>query len=201
MTPPRRARLAAAAVGLALAACGRADAPAAGDDPPAAAEPAEPDEVRVIDDGRIHRSIAFIRAPDPGVKVVAVDGLSLPPDATAADAAARRLELGSRVATSLDPAPHLDGEVDSLVFTGHLVVPEEGLVTFTVDGPRDVRFTVHRAELVTGPRGRAAIGLAAGYHPFELAWILPDDGAPRLDVTWSGPGIDAGPIPPEALVR
>lgn len=175
---------------LAVTACGRV----ADDGDAPAAEPAPVDEVRVIDDGRIHPAVSFFVAPEPGVSVFAVDRL----DDASADLP---LDVEPRVATSLDPTPHLADGVDSLVFRGHLVVPEEGLVTFTVDGPQDVVLKVHGTTLVHGERGRGAIGLAVGHHPYQLAWILPEDGEPRLDVTWEGPGITPGPIPPEALTR
>ncbi|NLN94196.1 MAG: DUF4838 domain-containing protein [Candidatus Hydrogenedens sp.] len=109
---------------------------------------------------------------------------------------APRLDLG--------PTEKYQPSVESLLYTGYIEIPRDGVYAFSVrsnDGSRlKINDTVvvdndglHKAVTVTGFRS-----MEKGFYPFELAYF--DAGGDcALEVFYSGPDIPCQPLPESAL--
>ncbi|MCC5838843.1 MAG: PKD domain-containing protein [Opitutales bacterium] len=104
------------------------------------------------------------------------------------------------------------GERFAYRFTGYLKVEESGAHTFRARVRDNVIFRLGGLTVLDTGRGKkfsgpvthqATVGLAAGYHAFEIAFHASDSNAsdwfPLLEMAWGGPGFDLRAFMPEDL--
>lgn len=113
-------------------------------------------------------------------------------------------EEGVSPRLDLGPTEKHQPSVESLLYTGYIEIPTEGVYAFGVrsnDGSRLIingetvvdNDGLHKAETVTGFRR-----MQKGFYPFELAYF-DAGGDAALEVFYTGPGIDFQTIPEKAL--
>jgi len=95
-----------------------------------------------------------------------------------------------------------------MLFSGYLNVPQDGGYTFYLQADTGALLRIHDATVVDADFGYKAgnevsgtIQLKAGLHAFRLYYARRDQGKPRLNFSWSGPGIDKQAIPATAFRR
>lgn len=94
-----------------------------------------------------------------------------------------------------------------LLFIGYLKVPADGDYTFYLSADTRALLRLHAAAVLDADFGygftqptelSARLPLQAGLHPVRLYYASGTSGTPRLNLSWSGPGIDKQPIPASA---
>ncbi len=106
------------------------------------------------------------------------------------------------VSTSVVPnfVAHRKGE-----YSGHVLVPTDGVYTFSVEANHEAGLEVAGRELVDmkglGPYRvwKAGISLRAGFHPIKVWYQPPKRGRNSLTLKYSGPGIERQRVPDGAL--
>jgi uncharacterized sulfatase len=94
-----------------------------------------------------------------------------------------------------------------LEFAGLLEVPESGVYTFALQTDRGALLQIHDATVIDADKGydpgseiTAEIRLEEGYHPVQLVYVgAEEEGAPSLQLQWSGPGFSKQYIEPRRL--
>ncbi len=146
-------------------------------------------------------ALQFIVAPKPGLRMRRFRGGFI--TVRAMDA----LEpLEDRVVERLGlPKDHPPDQF-GLIFEGFIEAPHDGVYTFTLRSDDGSVLELHN-ELLIDRDGAASwewhqgrIALAAGWHPIRLAYY-DISGEERLQVRWSGPGIEESPIPSQRLAH
>jgi hypothetical protein len=96
------------------------------------------------------------------------------------------------------------------LISGLLEVPADGEYSLSLSTPGRAVVRLHEATLIDADAGydRGAtvsgrVRLAAGKHAIRIYHLVDsaDKGQPTLTLTWSGPGVEAGPIPAAAFSR
>lgn len=82
-----------------------------------------------------------------------------------------------------------------MLFTGYLEIPQSGSYTFFLAADTGAVLRIHDATVIDADYGYRAgtersgsIQLQAGLHPFRLYYARRNQGKPRLEFSWSGPG-------------
>lgn len=100
------------------------------------------------------------------------------------------------------PAGPLD---QGLLYTGYLSVPATGTWNFTITSDSGALLKIHDILVVDddfnhdGSPSAGSVLLEAGLHPFRIYYRNRSTETPQLDITWSGPGVIAEPLPASAL--
>ncbi len=119
---------------------------------------------------------------------------------------ATKTPLWTRGAPTIDLSqqPREDGFV--FRFRGELCAPRSGIYRFALRCNDGARLRIGSADVVdyggihpTSER-IGFVALEAGWHPIEVLYVE-NRGSQALGMTWEGPGIARGPIPPSALKR
>ena len=94
------------------------------------------------------------------------------------------------------------------LFTGYLNIPRPGDYTFYLAADTGALLRVHEATVIDADYGYRAgaersgrIRLQAGLHPFRLYYSRRDQGRPKLEFSWEGPGLAKAPVPADAFRR
>ncbi|MCB9899281.1 MAG: alpha-L-fucosidase [Planctomycetes bacterium] len=149
----------------------------------------------------LHAPVTFVRAPDPGLRVEIFEGRFEALDAMLASEPVSR--GGAR---GVDPSAAPRAEDVGLRFSGVLTVPRDGVFRFTLASDDGSRLRVAGETVVDldGLHGMSVksgeIALRAGWHEIEVDWFNASGGA-GLALSWSGPGVAAGPVPAEAFAH
>lgn len=154
-----------------------------------------------LDPADLLPAVAFIRAPDPGLRFQAyLDGWQT------LDQLAER----EPAATGTTDRPSLDAllrpENSAVVFEGFLRVPADGLYTLTTISDDGSRWYVGDQRVVEndglhGPEARhGRIGLQAGWHPIRIEYFNARGGR-SLELRWAGPGFAEQVVPADAWAR
>ncbi|MDF9832674.1 arylsulfatase A-like enzyme [Ereboglobus sp. PH5-5] len=106
-----------------------------------------------------------------------------------------------------DTKPAKQHVAGAISFTGYLQIPADGEYTFHLLARNGATLRIHDATVVDADYGyqgdaekTGAMKLKAGLHPFRLVCrSAKDRTAPRLDVSWSAPGLPKQPIPAGAF--
>ncbi len=159
--------------------------------------------IRIITADDWHDAVPFVRPPDPGLLVERFEG-----EWRSLDQMGERLPVSRAVVPGVDAARDVPRpEQAALRYTGHVLVPRDGLYTFSCGSDDGSRLRIH-GELVVdndglhGMRERSGkVALRAGHHPIEITWF--NAGGPAtLDVRWSGPSVGRGAVLlPDVLFR
>ncbi|MHC4199620.1 MAG: PA14 domain-containing protein, partial [Planctomycetota bacterium] len=92
-------------------------------------------------------------------------------------------------------------------YSGYVLVPTDGVYTFSVEANHEAALEVAGRELVDmkglGPYRvwKAGISLRAGFHPIRVWYRPPKRGRSSLTVRYSGPGIERQRVPDWALFQ
>ncbi|MHC4502081.1 MAG: PA14 domain-containing protein, partial [Planctomycetota bacterium] len=92
-------------------------------------------------------------------------------------------------------------------YSGYVLVPADGVYTFSVEANHEAGLEVAGRELVDmkglGPYRvwKAGISLRAGFHPIRVWYRPPKRGRSSLTVRYSGPGIERQRVPDWALFQ
>jgi hypothetical protein len=91
-----------------------------------------------------------------------------------------------------------------IVYTGYIEVPQSGMYTFTTRSDDGSALYLGSVKVVDNDgihstrNASGSVGLLAGKHAFRVEF-LEFEGQQLLEVSWKGPGVTDGPIPPDAL--
>jgi uncharacterized repeat protein (TIGR03806 family) len=107
-------------------------------------------------------------------------------------------EAGKCLPGRVIAAPPVE-EGESVTLQGFLQAPADGVYTFTLQASGVAKLFVGEAR-VADTHGPGAIGLRKGKHLFKVLFTHAK-GKPHLALRWSGPGLEAGPVPRGALWR
>jgi hypothetical protein len=114
--------------------------------------------------------------------------------------------VSKSVAADFAFPPGARNEFFGLEYFGAITVPADGVYTFYTTSDDGSRLYIADKLVVPNdyPHGatekKGTIGLRAGRHPIYVAYFQGAVDA-VLQVLWEGPGIEKGPIPPEALTQ
>lgn len=106
-----------------------------------------------------------------------------------------------------DTSPVKQDADGAVIHTGYLQVPADGEYTFHLLARDGATLRIHDAAVIDADYGyhgdvekSGRMKLKAGLHPFSLVWLnVKDRAAPRLEISWSAPGLPKKPIPAEAF--
>lgn len=159
--------------------------------------------IRIIGPDEWHSGVSFVRPPAPGLLVEAFEG-----EWRSLDQMAGRIPATRSVVLGVDAARDAPrGEHAALRYTGHLLVPRDGLYTFTTRSDDGSRLRIQGMMVVDNDGTHAMreksgkVALRAGHHPIEITWFNAR-GAAGLEVRWSGPSVGRGvALSPDVLFQ
>ena len=140
--------------------------------------------------------VAEILAPDASLSGRGPQDLPLSRARTSTRRVVRRIDV--------QHAPQEDRFV--LRYHGILTVPEDGDFQFNLTSDDGSWLELDGAQVIDngGEHGAttrgALVSLDAGAHSFSLV-MFESGGDQALELTWEGPGVESGPIPPEAFTH
>lgn len=109
-------------------------------------------------------------------------------------------------ATGTAATPTLPEGAGGLLFTGWIQVPQDGEYTIGIATDTAALLRIHDATVIDADAGYTAgsektgkIKLQAGLHPFRLFYIHRGEATPKLEFTWTGPGLEKQSIPASAF--
>jgi hypothetical protein len=95
-----------------------------------------------------------------------------------------------------------------MLFTGYLDIPRAGYYTFYLTADTGALLRIHEATVIDADYGYLAgaersgrIRLQAGLHPFRLYYARRNQGQPKLEFSWEGPGVTRALVPATAFRR
>lgn len=145
--------------------------------------------------------VSFIRRPDAGLSVARFEG-----GWQTLDQMAEREPVSRGTCTQFDAGECSQEEHAALAFTGHILVPENGIYEFFTSSDDGSRLMIGGQTVVEndGLHGMkevgGQVGLQSGFHPIRVEYFNAS-GAAGLEVRWSGPGIVKQSIPGEVLFQ
>jgi hypothetical protein len=110
--------------------------------------------------------------------------------------------------TGLDLSVRTRDDNISLLYTGYLNVPADGIYTLYLNTDGRAFLRIHEASVLDADFGytggtevSAGIRLKAGRHPLRLGYVRGAGGTPSLTLQWSSSDITKQAVPATALVR
>ena len=101
-----------------------------------------------------------------------------------------------------DPKAAKGARQGAMLFEGFIDVPQDGDYTFYLSADAGALMRLHGATLVDADYGyqpgterSATVRLRAGLHPFRLFYLLKRTTDPKLELQWTGPGINKQVVP------
>jgi Alpha-L-fucosidase/Chitobiase/beta-hexosaminidase C-terminal domain/PA14 domain len=143
-----------------------------------------------FDESLFKPAIQFVRAPDPGLRLRRFDGHFRSLDELRAATA-----VEERVVESFALPTGRPKELYGLIYEGFIEVPSDGVYAFTMRSDDASRLFVHNSPVIDHGDGaswewwQGRIPLRAGWHPIRVEFVQ-QKGEDRLQVRWSGPGIE-----------
>ncbi|MEI6196169.1 MAG: sulfatase-like hydrolase/transferase, partial [Verrucomicrobiota bacterium] len=109
-------------------------------------------------------------------------------------------------ASQPDLKNHISGHDGGLFFTGYLKIPRDGDYVFYLAADTGALLRIHDMTVLDADYGYSGgkeisgnIRLQAGLHPFRLYYTHWNSVTPRLNFSWSGPGLPKATIPGTAF--
>ncbi|MDO6807383.1 sulfatase-like hydrolase/transferase [Zobellia galactanivorans] len=152
----------------------------------AAARPYDPAMVSPLPVPKVSKGLKWAAFEDSAPWLPKVDGLS-------------------PIANGTSQTPTLEnivGKGEVFLFEGFIKIPTDGNYTFSLAASGKAFVRIHEASVIDADYGYEAgtlkegsMNLKAGYHPIRIYYKKKTGTKPTLDIQWSGPTIEKGPIP------
>lgn len=146
--------------------------------------------IRIIGPEEWHDAVPLDGPPMPGLRLEAFEG-----EWRSLDQMDNRNPATRSVVPGVDAARDaLRGEHAALRYRGHLLVPRDGLYSFSTRSDDGSRLSIHGGIVVDNDGTHAMrersgkVALRAGHHPIEITWFNAR-GPAGLEVRWSGPSV------------